>query len=218
MKINAMDFKQLTIQDFLEQLASKKPLPACGSASAICAAMGAALAGMTAKLTLGKKESENRREELEKIVSICRDLMERLMNLSEKDAAAYKMVLDAMQLAKNTPEEKQIRSRALGKAYKEAAAVPLSILEAAEDLMEISILAVKEGKSDIVADAAAGSYLAWAAAGISAMNIRFNISGIRDESFISKVMSATELTLERIQAISKEAEASVNKFLEHRET
>ncbi len=209
-----MNFKHLTIEDFLKNLASKQPLPAGGSASAICGAMGAALACMTAKRALEKWGYENRSDELEKIVKISEKLIESLVNLSEKDFEANNKVHEALLLSKNISSGKKFRVESLEKAYKEAAAVHLEILNAAEDLMEIAILPVKHGNPDAITDATAGAYMAWAAAGIAAMNIRSNISCIHDAGFTNKIASETEFTLERVQSLSEAAEKLLTKFLE----
>ena len=46
-----------TIQEFLETLASKAPVPGGGGASALAGAIGAALGGMVTNLTIGKSDT-----------------------------------------------------------------------------------------------------------------------------------------------------------------
>ncbi|MFY9189015.1 MAG: cyclodeaminase/cyclohydrolase family protein, partial [bacterium] len=46
----------LTVNDFLEQLASAAPAPGGGSASALAGALAAALVNMVANLTQGKEK------------------------------------------------------------------------------------------------------------------------------------------------------------------
>ena len=55
------------LQHFLDELASSKPAPGGGSASALCGAMGAALASMVARLTLGKAAYADVEPEIEKL-------------------------------------------------------------------------------------------------------------------------------------------------------
>lgn len=47
--------KEQVIQDFLDVLSSKEPVPGGGGASALCGAVGNALGQMVANLTVGKK-------------------------------------------------------------------------------------------------------------------------------------------------------------------
>ena len=49
-------FAEQTIESFVQDLNSVKPMPGGGSAAAICGSMAAALAGMSAHMTAGKKK------------------------------------------------------------------------------------------------------------------------------------------------------------------
>ncbi len=209
-----MNFKHLTIGDFVKQLASKQPLPAGGSASAICGAMGAALTCMTVKGAVDKGNHATLHDHLEATISISDQLKERFVNFLEKEAEVNNTVREVQKHFENISDEEPLQTGSLEQAYKKAARVHLEILNAAEDLIEISILPIKHGYPDAITDAAAGAYMAWAAAGIAAMNIRFNSSFVHDIKFVNKIMSETEFTLERIQSISKTAEELINNVLE----
>ena len=50
-----MAVEQQTIQEFLDTLSSKAPVPGGGGASALAGALGSALGQMVANLTIGKK-------------------------------------------------------------------------------------------------------------------------------------------------------------------
>ena len=50
------DFAKQQIEAFVQDLNSSKPMPGGGSAAAVCGAMAAALAGMSAHMTAGKKK------------------------------------------------------------------------------------------------------------------------------------------------------------------
>jgi len=51
-----MKLADLTVADFTQTMASDAPAPGGGSVSALCAANGAALCAMVARLTQGKKK------------------------------------------------------------------------------------------------------------------------------------------------------------------
>src|SRR5579864_1618710 len=57
-----------TLQEYLDDLAAAKSTPGGGSASAISGAMGAALASMVARFTLGKAEYADVEEEVSGIL------------------------------------------------------------------------------------------------------------------------------------------------------
>ena len=52
-------FKDISCEEFINQLASKTPVPGGGSASALAAALGTALGEMVVSLTIGKKKYIN---------------------------------------------------------------------------------------------------------------------------------------------------------------
>ena len=49
-------FKDISCKEFVNQLASKTPVPDGGGASALAAALGTALGEMVVSLTIGKKK------------------------------------------------------------------------------------------------------------------------------------------------------------------
>src|SRR5258708_12167549 len=74
---------------YLDDLASAKPTPGGGSATALSCAMGAALASMVARLTLGKAEYAGVQQEIESLVQRVESLRERFQQLIQEDIDAY---------------------------------------------------------------------------------------------------------------------------------
>ncbi len=61
--------KDLTCEGFAAITASDAPAPGGGSASALAGALGAALAGMVANLTIGKKKYEEVQDEMKELAA-----------------------------------------------------------------------------------------------------------------------------------------------------
>ena len=57
-----------SIQGFLDEVASDSPAPGGGSVAALSGALGAGLASMVCRLTIGKKNFEGVEEEMKEIV------------------------------------------------------------------------------------------------------------------------------------------------------
>ncbi len=51
-----MKIEEMTVKDFLNQLASEAPVPGGGGVAALCGALGSALVSMVANLTVGKEK------------------------------------------------------------------------------------------------------------------------------------------------------------------
>ena len=110
--------KDLTITEFLEQTASAEPLPGGGCTAALSAALAASLTEMVANLTIGRKEFQDVEDEMKKIAQTAADLRKKLQNDIDNDAQAYRQVLEAFKLPKNTDGEKKQRSSAIQQAFK----------------------------------------------------------------------------------------------------
>ena len=84
-----MEYKQLTVQDFVAKTGSSDPTPGGGSIAALTAATGAALVEMMANLTIGKKGYEEVLEEMHSLQQEAKALELRFLELLEKDTAAF---------------------------------------------------------------------------------------------------------------------------------
>src|SRR5438067_11583477 len=85
---NQMYLEQ-TLQHYLDDLASAQPTPGGGSAAALSGAMGAALASMVSRLTLGKADYADVQAEIETLVQQTEQLRTRFQQLIQEDIAAY---------------------------------------------------------------------------------------------------------------------------------
>ena len=61
--------ESMTIQEFLDVLSSKEPVPGGGGASALAGALGNALGQMVVNLTVGKKKYAEVEDEMQKYLT-----------------------------------------------------------------------------------------------------------------------------------------------------
>ncbi|MCS6801723.1 MAG: cyclodeaminase/cyclohydrolase family protein [Chloroflexota bacterium] len=172
------------IRQFLEALASDSPTPGGGGAAALCGALGAALVAMTANLTVGRKNYQDVDAEMRALAARADALREQLTALIDADAAAFDQVSAAYKLPRATDEEKQHRSDAIQRALKAASDPPLRMVEAARQVLELSVPAAQRGNSNVVSDAAVAAYLALAAMQSARLNVEINLRSIKDELFV----------------------------------
>jgi len=116
------------INDYLEVLNSKAPAPGGGAVCALTGAQGAALIGMVADLTLGKKKYAEYESLCEETKAESDVLMKKFLQAADDDAAAYMKVAKAYAMAKNTEEEKAARAKTIAETSIEAAKVPFDTL------------------------------------------------------------------------------------------
>src|SRR5260370_36985848 len=117
------------LQDYLHALASEQSTPGGGSAVALSGAMGAALASMVCRLTLGKEAYAGIRQEIEELLRRAENLRSRFQQLFQEDIEAYGRLSASYKLARETSEERAGRSAALHEPLVEGALVPRQVCE-----------------------------------------------------------------------------------------
>jgi len=171
----------LTLREFLDELASDSAVPGGGSASALAGAAAGALVQMVARITT-RKSPDARLIEVQEQAAV---LTERLSELIQRDSDAFSEVVTAFKLPKTTPEEKEQRSQAVQAAYRNAAAVPLEVMQTALDLLQLARDVAEHGNPNALSDACVAAQLSWAAVQGAAYNVEINLPYINDEEFVS---------------------------------
>src|SRR5512139_195843 len=135
----------MEIKGFLDEVASSSPTPGGGSASALAGALAASLVGMVAGLSPKQKG-------MKKIRNRALILQKRLFRAVEEDAKSYQGVLKAFRLPKNTEKEKLRRARAIQRAFVKATVTPQLVTRLSLELLELCLIAVREGNRNAVSD------------------------------------------------------------------
>ena len=191
------------VSEFVAATASKEPTPGGGAIAALTAATGAALVEMVANLTFGKKGYEEVQSEMEELQAKAEAIRNRMLELSQADADVFNIFMNALGLPKNTDEEKATRSAAIQQAYKDAAMVPFEIGELAYQIFDLADFASRKGNQNLITDGIIAAINARAAVKAAFLNVRINLSGIKDESFVTDIttkMNAIEKNLDAKEA------------------
>ena len=184
-----MKLVEQKVNDFVAATASKEPTPGGGAIAALTAATGAALAEMVANLTFGKRGYEEVQSEMKDLQSKAEAIRNRMLELSQADADVFNIFMNALGLPKNTDEEKATRSVAIQQAYKDAAMVPFEIGELAYQIFDLADMASRKGNQNLITDGIIAAINARAAVKSAFLNVRINLSGIKDESFVAELIS-----------------------------
>ena len=145
---------------FLDQLASGSPTPGGGSAAAHTGAAGAALVGMVARLTIGKKKYAAVEPKMWALVDRAEEIRQKLTLAVDQDASGFKALMAAMKLPKETPEQQAFRAEKIESATIGAAEVPLEVSRCAVTVMELALEAATIGNLNAISDAASAAALA----------------------------------------------------------
>ncbi len=196
--------KNQSIQDFLNQTSSNEPIPGGGSISALNGAIATALAEMLASLTIGKKRYVEIEDEMKQTVDKMGQQRELFFEDIDRDAGAYKTVMDAFKLPKETDEEKAKRSDQIQEATKHAALIPMEIAQRAFDLLADIEYTTRNGNSNAVTDGCISMMTCRTAVLGALLNVRINLGSIKDIDFVKELENRCN-TME-IEAIRKEQE------------
>ncbi len=179
--------QDMNLKEFLEQTASKAPVPGGGSVAALSASLSISLIEMVANLTLGKKKYEEYEEEMQEIVKIGAKYRAKFVNDIDRDSEAFNGVMACFKMPKGTEEEKNARKKEMQKALKNAALIPLEIAEDAYKLMDLALKVVEDGNKNAVTDGAVAAMMARTAVLSALYNVKINLGSIKDEEFVNEI-------------------------------
>ena len=206
-------FGKQQIESFVQDLNSAKPMPGGGSAAAICGAMGAALAGMSAHMTVGKKKYAAVENRMQEIITETGNLQAEMLDMAKEDADMYILVLQAYKLPNTTTEEAEARRQAIEKASRTAVAASLKVTGACVRIMKLAYTTVTEGNRMMVTDGSASALLARACQQGAAYNVRINLCGVKEKAARDEAERLLASHLEEGEKLQTEVLKEVDKRL-----
>ena len=196
---------ELTIKQFLDKVVSKDPVPGGGSVSALNGALAASLSAMVANLTAGRKKYVEVNDLMEETSAKLTELTQQLVADVDRDSEAYDRVFAAFKLPKETDEEKAVRSEAIQKETKYAAQVPMEVARTVFSLLPMIDTVARKGNSNAITDACVSMMCARTAILGALLNVKINLSSIKDEVFVNAYSEEAA----RIEKETLAAEAAV---------
>jgi formiminotetrahydrofolate cyclodeaminase len=178
---------KLTVEDFIEQLASASPTPGGGSASALAGAMAAAMVEMACNLTVGREKFKNVEGEMQTVLGRAKELRKILLDAVDEDTESYSAVSEAYKLPRGTDQEKSARTRAIQEALQGATEVPLRVARAATETSQLATIALQKSNPNVASDARVAQLLADAACQGAIANVEINLGSITDAGFADRI-------------------------------
>ncbi len=162
-----MDYIKTPLAEYVNDLASRKVSPGGGSASALVAALGAALNTMVINFGISPRTDPDKAQELSELKERQAALMREALSLINEDCEAFTALMNAISLKKVTPEE-----------YISAADVPMRVCRVSRESMRISLRLLDLVKGSITADIACASGILRSAFYSARVNVEINLDGI----------------------------------------
>ncbi len=191
---------KMNLRQFCNETLSDSPAPGGGSVAALMGALGASLGGMVANLSAGKRGWDEQLEFFSDWAVQGQQLKDELLFLVDEDTAAFNKVMSAFGLPKDSAEEKVARTKAIQRANQYAAEIPLKVMETASRSYDLLAAMAEKGNPASISDVGVGLLATRACVDGAGMNVRINLSGLKDEKI------RTNLS-EKLIALMTESEA-----------
>ena len=186
----------LPVSAFLDTLASDAPAPGGGSAAALSGAVGAGLTAMVACLTQGRKKYADFAPFAVEVERRAHALRAQLLDVMDRDTAAFNAVSAAFALPKETEEEKAARSAAIQAGLKGCTETPLEMMELAAAAIRLTGEFLERGFNLSSASDLGVAFLSLRSAMQGAwLNVLINLGSIRDEAFAAACREKGEALL-----------------------
>lgn len=172
--------ESMTIQEFLDVLSSKEPVPGGGGASALAGALGNALGQMVANLTIGKKKYAQVEDEIKELAERMKGIQGQFTALADQDAKVFAPLAKCYSLPSGTEEEKAYKAEVMEARLLDASLVPMEIMEKASEMLEIMDILADKGSRMAVSDVGVGvQFIRTALLGV-VMNVYINTKSMKN--------------------------------------
>jgi formiminotetrahydrofolate cyclodeaminase len=195
-------FGDLTLAGFVDRLASAEPVPGGGSASAVAASLAAALVAMVASLSQGRPKYAEHEALHIRSIERGRALATRFLGLADEDATAYAGFAAAMKLPRETEAEKATRTATLNRAARQAAEIPMRIVEACLELVSLAEALVGRSNVNASSDLNVAAMLGEAAARGAAENVIVNLPSVGDDTYAADATRRVKLLLDDVESLA----------------
>lgn len=175
-----MKLIEQTVTDFIASVDSKEAVPGGGSVAALSSALGAALGGMVAKLTVTKKKflalDESIQSEFQKRAETLEKIKSELETMIDKDTEAYRLIMEAYKLPKVTEGEIKIRNEKILEGTKVAIKIPFQVAMLSIEALEIIDYLVIYGNQSAASDLGVAALTLSTGLEGAVLNVKTNLS------------------------------------------
>lgn len=177
------------LDDTLIALASSAPVPGGGGASALAAAVGAALGEMVCSLTSGKARYADVQDRVEAAADGLSRLRLELLALADADAAAFEPLSRAYGLPRSTEEERARKAEVMEETLRVASEPPMRIMAAIREAIDLVDEVSQIGSRIAISDAGAGAAILSAALRAASLNVLINARSMADRAYADDLVA-----------------------------
>jgi len=183
-------YREKTLKKYIDDLAARLPAPGGGSASALTAALGAALISMIVNFTLGKPKYAPYEGELKKILAKSEKLREGFLSLVDLDCAAYN-----------------------SKNMRDAMDIPFIICRLSYEGIKLCPALTKKGNINLISDVAVAAVLLESAFTSAYFNVQINLKSLANKGLTKVVRRELSQKEKIVKKVRLETEVKVGKII-----
>ena len=198
-----------SLSEYLDALASDAPTPGGGSAATIVGALGAALIAMVARISSTNAKLADKKDDALELVRRADELRAAFLLARERDEVAFKRVMAAMAMPKDTPEAIDVRRSTLESSLRLAAAEPLHASELGLEVIALARKLLDIPNPNLTSDVGCAAEFGAACVASAAYNVRINHRFMKD----TKAIEAQENILLRHERQANDDLAAVRTAL-----
>jgi glutamate formiminotransferase/formiminotetrahydrofolate cyclodeaminase len=177
----------LPTTSFVQNVASRAPVPGGGSVAALSGSLGAGLYVMVCRLSIPKaKEHESYFREL---TTKGMELRDRLRDLVDLDSVAYEDVIEAAKLPDGNEEEKAAKQKKVQAATRKAAEVPFQTAQACAEGLSLGLELAQKCFAGAVTDVGVGCQSLLTGFLGARLNVLVNLGDLEDTVFAGTLRS-----------------------------
>ncbi|MCQ2496083.1 MAG: cyclodeaminase/cyclohydrolase family protein [Lachnospiraceae bacterium] len=202
----------LTIDEFIEKLGSKEPVPGGGGAAALSAAIGINLCKMAVNYTVGKKKYADVEEQMQEILVKCDALTADFIGLIQKDADAFLPLSRAYSLPADTELEKAQKDAVLEVELENATRVPLEMMGKICEAIELAVTAAEKGSKLMVSDSACAVSTLESALRCASLNVFINTKLMKNKE---RAMAINDKAFKMLDSYCKRSDETFKSVYEN---
>ena len=180
-------FAEMALADLIDAFSSTDAVPGGGSAAALAGAVGVSLLMMVAGLPKTRTGAPEETADLAEASSRLHPLRDSLLELVDRDSDAYRQVMEAFRLPKQSDADKATRKEAIGAATRMATEAPLDTMRACQQALRGAVIVALNGSRTTTSDAGVAVELLVAALRGARLNVEINLSGLNDVAYVARV-------------------------------
>lgn len=185
-------YLDFSLEEFAQDLGSKKSMPGGGSVAAYALNLANGLASMVANFTSGKKKYAAYQADIEKILEKCQAFHRESMDMVDRDAEAFLPLAAVYKMPSDTDEEMEAKYAQMQICLTKAASVPLDLLRLSKKVLDLHEDLLEKGSIMLLSDVGVGVAMLRSAALSARINVMINIKDIDDQAYVTRTSEEVE--------------------------